>query len=184
MASNHKNELEDQLDTAKADWEQINTINVLAWEMCFNDPERSFDLAQRALKFSRRKGSYGETYLKGVGLSLRTLGDLAKMRCDYGIALSNLLEASTIFDRLPDGGASARRHSVRFGVDAQNRFGARAAQHRQLSCAMNFTPSYRLRVGQRRAQQPGRRILLQELHRAALLEGEPGIDAPVVVGPD
>ncbi|MDR3577316.1 MAG: diguanylate cyclase [Anaerolineaceae bacterium] len=102
MELNHINELEHQLAIANGELEQIDALNALAWELTFNDTERASRLAQQALKLSDPKDKPGKSYLKGVGQSLRTLGDIAKLRCDYSTALSNLLEASTILETLPD----------------------------------------------------------------------------------
>ena len=82
--------------------EQIDALNLLAWELSFNNAERAFNLAQQALTLSRKKDESGKYYPRGVGLSLRTLGDIAKLRCDYRTALSNLLDASIILETLGD----------------------------------------------------------------------------------
>ena len=95
-------ELEDQLSTAEGEMEQIDALNLLAWELSFNNAERAFNLAQQALTLSRKKDESGKYYPRGVGLSLRTLGDIAKLRCDYRTALSNLLDASIILETLGD----------------------------------------------------------------------------------
>jgi len=102
MTPDHIKELEDQLATAKCEVEEIDALNSLAWELTFNDAERAFNLAQRALSLSRGKDAPEKSYPKGVALSLRTLGDIAKLRCDYSTALSNLLEANSLLEPLDE----------------------------------------------------------------------------------
>ncbi|HMD90832.1 MAG TPA: diguanylate cyclase [Anaerolineaceae bacterium] len=102
MTSKSIKDLEDELVNAKGLIERIDTLNLLAWELNYIDPARSFDLADQALTLSRGNNTGSVPYSKGVGLSLRTLGEIAKLRCDYGAALSNLLEANAILEALPD----------------------------------------------------------------------------------
>jgi diguanylate cyclase (GGDEF)-like protein len=102
MASDHIEELENQLTAGLGELEQIDTLNSLAWELCNDDIERATVFAERAMLLSRKKDSSGKSYSKGLALSLRTLGNIAKMRCDYSTALTNLLEASALLETLPE----------------------------------------------------------------------------------
>ena len=97
-------ELEVQLDSARrasARLEQIDVLNALAWELGLADADRAARVAQEALDLSRGSDAPENFYEKGVGLSLRTLGYLARMRSDYDSALSLLLEARAMLEDQP-----------------------------------------------------------------------------------
>ncbi len=98
MTSEEIQELERRLERTAGGLEEIDNLNQLASELITQDSDRSDRLAQRALLLSRGINPVGQSYPKGIALSLSILGSIASHRSDYQMALSQLLEAKALLE--------------------------------------------------------------------------------------
>ena len=97
-------ELEDRLAAAASELDEIDALNALASELVVGNIDRADQLAQRAFELSRSMDNNGMPYKKGLAFSLSILGSIAKIQCDYRMALSRLLEAQVLLESLHEQG--------------------------------------------------------------------------------
>jgi diguanylate cyclase (GGDEF)-like protein len=100
VASEKLHQLEQQLTNVNSNVEEIDALNALAWELRERDSTRAHTLANRSLDLSRSTKKE-KAYLQGTALALLTLGELANRNDEYGLALTQLLEAFVILQDLP-----------------------------------------------------------------------------------
>lgn len=90
-------EIEAQLAAFTTDYEKIDVLNALAWELREHDPQQAITLGQMAGDLAGQKG-----YQKGLAHSLCVLGYCNDDLGNYELALAQSSEASALFETLGD----------------------------------------------------------------------------------
>ena len=93
MGPDRLKDLEKQLAATASGLDGIDALNMLAKELCDQEPERARNLAERALELAYEQQAMGRPYIRGTAQALSILGDLAINSDAYGLALTRLFEA-------------------------------------------------------------------------------------------
>ena len=93
------------LQTTTHDTTRINTLNDLAWELKFNNPDTAIYYSKQALTLAEKlvlSGDEGAEWEKGIANSYRNLGAFNYLKGNYPLALDHYNKALSINNRLND----------------------------------------------------------------------------------
>ena len=93
-------ERETELVNDKDPQDQIDAINMLAWQLRDGDAKRAYELSEEAYHLSHQGVYDRDPYLKGKSQSLSLMGYLNHYQSNYDLALSQSFEALSIFERI------------------------------------------------------------------------------------